>query len=63
MSGEASDDVGADNEKVSDTDIQGVKGGERNRAATEAGIMPPPAGEPRGSGPDPRRETAGKRGE
>lgn len=46
--------VGAENAKVSDTDIQGTKAGERNRASTDAGVMPPPAGEPREPGRDPR---------
>jgi hypothetical protein len=55
--------VGAENAKVSDTDIQGVKGGERNRAATEAGDTPPPAGESRATGQDPRRETNRTSGE
>lgn len=49
--------VGAENAKVSDTDIQGAKGGERNRALTDAGVMPPPAGEAREPGKDPRDQT------
>jgi hypothetical protein len=63
MSDEAKDDVGAANGKISDTDIQGVKAGKRNRAETEAGVMPPPAGETREPANDPRREAPDKRGE
>jgi hypothetical protein len=63
MSEQDRDDVGAENAKVPDADIQGVKAGQRNRAATEAGVMPPPAGEPATTGRDPRRETADKTGE
>jgi hypothetical protein len=40
-------DVGKDNAKVPDSDIQGDKAGKRNRAETEAGIKPAPAGETR----------------
>jgi hypothetical protein len=49
---------GEANGKVADSDIQGVKGGKRNRAATEKGVMPPPAGEPAAArSKDPRRGT------
>jgi hypothetical protein len=54
--------VGRQNEKVDDTDIQGVKAGQRNRAATETGDTPPPAGEPRPDGPDPRKPKANQAG-
>lgn len=54
--------VGEENAKVADRDIQGVKAGKRNRATTDAGVMPPPAGEPRGTGEDPRRDKARKSG-
>ncbi|MBK8840853.1 MAG: hypothetical protein IPO30_19875 [Hyphomonadaceae bacterium] len=53
--------AGGENEKVSDTAIQGTKGGERNRALTDAGVMPPPAGEARGPGKDPRDVTRAMR--
>lgn len=49
--------VGAENAKVPDTTIQGTKAGERNRAAIDAGVMPPPAGEPPKPSADPRDET------
>jgi hypothetical protein len=49
--------AGGENAKVPDTDIQGTKGGERNRASTDAGVTPPPAGEPRTPGKDPRDMT------
>lgn len=51
--------AGNANDKVRDTDIQGTKAGKRNRAATDAGVMPPPAGEGRAPGRDPRQETTG----
>lgn len=53
---------GAENGKVPDTDIQGVKAGERNRAATDEGVMPAPAGEARAPGADPRRPAEKKAG-
>ena len=37
--------VGQENAKVPDTEIQGMKGGARNRARMKAGIKPAPAGE------------------
>lgn len=51
--------AGEANDKVPDTDIQGTKAGKRNRAATDAGVIPPPAGEDRAPGRDPRQETKG----
>lgn len=50
-------DVGKSNNKVPDSDIQGVKGGQRNRAETESGSIPPPAGESR-QARDPRVKPA-----
>ena len=47
-------DVGAENAKVADTTIQGDRGGKRNRAARKGDSMPPPAGEARPDGADPR---------
>jgi hypothetical protein len=55
MAGKSDSKVGKDNAKVPDTDIQGHKAGKRNRSETEAGDMPPPAGESRPKGGDPRR--------
>lgn len=49
---------GKRNVKSPDTDIQGVKAGERNRKSTADGVIPPPAGEAVAEGRDPRTETA-----
>lgn len=43
-----------ENAKVDDTEIQGKKGGERNRKSKDEGVMPPPAGESKSVGRDPR---------
>jgi hypothetical protein len=56
MTGRADNTVGRQNAKTDDTDIQGHKGGTRNRAEQEAGAMPPPAGESKPKGGDPRRK-------
>lgn len=45
---------GKQNAKLTDTEIQGDKAGKRNRASTDAGVMPPPAGEAATQGRDPR---------
>jgi hypothetical protein len=45
--------TGEKNDKIADSDIQGENAGERNKASTEAGNIPPPAGEVRVS-EDPR---------
>jgi hypothetical protein len=60
MASKSDGKIGRGNAKVSDTDIQGDKAGKRNRADTEAGKMPPPAGEPRPASGDPRRPQAGR---
>jgi hypothetical protein len=60
MAGKSDNQVGKDNAKVPDTDIQGDKAGKRNRSDTEAGKMPPPAGESRPGAADPRRPQPGR---
>lgn len=60
MAKDAQED-GAENAKVPDSDIQGTRGGKRNRDSTDAGVMPPPAGEPRTSGADPRDPTLARK--
>jgi hypothetical protein len=52
MTNARKNDVGADNAKVPDTTIQGERGGKRNRKSQDG--MPPPAGEVRPEGADPR---------
>lgn len=54
MSAEEKFEVGAENAKVPDTAIQGKQGGKRNRESRRGDSMPPPAGEPRPDGADPR---------
>lgn len=47
-------DVGGENAKVPDAAIQGEQAGKRNREFQQSGSMPPPAGESRPEGADPR---------